>query len=293
MAAPGRWALCVGAVHRDVIARAARPLLPGDDAPGRVSARPGGVALNVALALAGLGRPVALLGAVGADAEGAALVAAAVARGVDCAHVLRRGVTDTYVGVEGPDGALVAAVADCAGLEAAGEAILASPALAAAWPGPVVADGNLSPALLAGLAATPAGRGGLAVVPASPAKAGALAGAAFRGRAAIYLNLGEAAAALGRPLPSAAVAAAALRAEGWSEALVTDGPRRAAWAGAGGRAEAAPPVVAARSVTGAGDVLVAAHLVARAEGRDPAAALAVALAAAAAHVSRSDACEVP
>ncbi|WP_290741984.1 PfkB family carbohydrate kinase [Amaricoccus sp.] len=291
--AQGQWALCVGAAHWDVIARSTRPLLPGNDAPGTVAHRPGGVALNVALALAALGRPAAILGVVGADAEGARLIEAASARGVDCASLLRRGATDRYVAIEGPDGALVAAVADCAGLDAAGDALAASPALARRWPGPVVADGNLAPSLLARLAETPAAAAGLALVPASPAKAVALADAPCRGRATIYLNRAEAEAALGAAQPSAAAAAAALRARGWAAALVTDGPRAAAWDAADGAAEASPPAVAARSVTGAGDVLVAAHLVARAKGRDPAEALGVALAAAAAHVSRPDPSEAP
>ena len=46
--------------------------------------------------------------------------------------------------------------------------------------------------------------------------------------------------------------------------------------------------MAARGATGAGDAFVAAHLAARADGLDPEAALAAALAAAARHVAAPD-----
>jgi pseudouridine kinase len=292
----GRWALCVGAMHWDVVARAARAVGPGDDAPGRVMRRPGGVALNVALALAKLRRPAAMLGVVGDDPAGARLISAVERRGVDCAAALRRGVTDRYVAIEAQDGALVAAVADCAALEGAGDDLLAplrDGALGSAerpWSGPVVADGNLADPVLAALAAEPAlVEAALAIVPASPAKAGRLSEAPWRGRAAIYLNRREAEAICRCAFPDANAAAAALIGAGWAVALVTDGPRRAAYADVHGLVSAEPPGVEAHSVTGAGDVLVAAHLVARADGQEQEAALAAALAAAAAHVAADDA----
>lgn len=287
----GGRALCVGAMHWDVIARSALPIVAGGDAPGRVLRRPGGVALNVALALARLGRPVAMLGVVGADPRGARLIERAAAAGVDCAGVARRGRTDSYVAIEAPDGALVAAVADCGGLEAVGADLIA-PLRAGAlgdgpWPGPAIADGNLAAGVLEALAALPAlAACPLAVVPASPAKAGRIAGAGFRGRATLYLNQHEAEAICRRAFADAPAAAAALVDAGWAEAVVTDGPRRAAHAGAHGLVSADPPAAETESVTGAGDVLVATHLAARADGRDAEAALAAALAAAAAHVGR-------
>ena len=46
----------------------------GDDVPGRIVRAPGGVALNIAMALAGFGLNPALLSAVGQDQEGAELL---------------------------------------------------------------------------------------------------------------------------------------------------------------------------------------------------------------------------
>jgi fructose-1-phosphate kinase PfkB-like protein len=81
-------------------------------------------------------------------------------------------------------------------------------------------------------------------------------------------------------------AARARAATGVAAALVTDGPREAAWVRVGRILLRHPPAVSPRSVTGAGDALVAAHLHARAQGADDTAALDAALAAAATHITR-------
>lgn len=288
--------LCVGALHWDLVARAAAPLAPGADVPGRIDWRPGGVALNVASALAARGRRAVVLGAVGRDDAGDRLLAAAAGRGIDCAHVARvDGPSDLYLALEQPDGELFAAVADCAGLERAAEQALATLrggailAPGRSWPGVAVLDGNLPAALLAALAREPALAGApRAVVAASPAKAARLAPLAAAG-AALYLNRREAEAICGRPLRDAAAAARALRAAGWGEAVVTDGTAPAAHAGPHGLVAAPPPRVVARSVTGAGDAFVAAHLAERDGGGDPETTLAAALAAAGRHVAAASA----
>jgi sugar/nucleoside kinase (ribokinase family) len=284
--------LCAGAALWDVIGRAAAPLAPGADVPGRVERRPGGVALNIALALAALGHPVALLAAIGRDPGGEALAGYLSAGGVDIAGIYRHsGATDSYVAVEDGVGELHAAVADCAGLEAAGEALLAPLAdgrLAA--PGWAVADGNLPAPVLARLLnhpATAAAR--FAIVPASAAKAAALATLAATRPVALYLNRAEAGALCGAAFPDSRAAARALRARGVAEAIVTDGAAPVTVAGAGGVLTLPAPPLAARSVTGAGDAFVAAHLAARADGLAPEPALRAALAASARHI----ACEVP
>jgi pseudouridine kinase len=161
--------LCAGAAHWDLIGRTDRPLPPGADVPGRVTRRPGGVAQNVARALAALGRPVALVAAVGRDPAGDELAADLAAAGVDTALLHRHdGPTDSYLALEGPGGALHAAIADCAGLERAGLALLAG--LPAAR---LVLDGNLPGPTLAAFVRRPSLT--LALVPASPAKAARLA----------------------------------------------------------------------------------------------------------------------
>jgi sugar/nucleoside kinase (ribokinase family) len=286
--------LCLGAALWDVIGRSPAALPRGADVPGRIATVPGGVALNIAVALAGLGLRPALLGAVGDDPEGAALVAAMAARGVGAGWltVMPGLATDRYMAIEDAGG-LVAAIADAQTLEAAGAAILGPLAdgrlgsAADPWAGPVVIDGNLPDAVLAGIAASPLfAAATLHVAPASPGKGARVAPLAAHPRATLYVNRAEAEGIAGRPFADAAAAAAGLVAAGAARAVVTDGARSAADAARGRPTEVGhPPPIAVARVTGAGDVFMAAHLAAGLGGADPAAALAAALAAAAAHVS--------
>jgi pseudouridine kinase len=282
--------LCIGTAHWDLIARSAAPLPRGADVPGRIDRRPGGVALNVALALTALGRPVALVAALGRDPDGDALAALLAEAGVETRGLCRHpGRSDAYLAIEDGCGTLHAAVADCRALEAAGTALLdplRDGRLAAPWPGGVVADGNLPAAVLARLIAHPATAAApLALVAASPRKAVALAPLVGLRPMSLYLNRGEAEALCGAVFRDSRGAAEALVARGAAEAIVTDGPAAAAAAGPGATIVLAPPAVAARGATGAGDAFVAAHLDARAGGLDREAALAAALEAAARHIA--------
>lgn len=268
--------LCVGAAHWDMIARAARAPAPGADLPGRIRRRPGGVALNVALALARAGMPTALRAVFGDDGAGRALRGLCADAGVDTAPSLTvAGPGDSYLAIEGPTGELFAAVADTGALERAGRALIPPPG-----PARLVIDGNLAPEVLAALRDRPR-----VVVAASPAKAAALAG--LLSGALVVANRAEAEAICAAPLPDAARAARALMAHA-ARALVTDGPRPAALAAPGGLWTAAPLPVAGGSVTGAGDAFLAGFLAAEARGADPDAALAAAIAAAAGHMTRSE-----
>jgi sugar/nucleoside kinase (ribokinase family) len=284
--------LCIGSVLWDVIGRAPGAMAHGDDVAGRIRRQPGGVAMNIATALAGHGLRPALLTAVGEDSEGRALIEAARQLGLLTDHVHRMPgrPTDRYMAVEAANG-LIAAIADAHSLEAAGAAILAPLAdgrlgsAAAPWAGPVALDGNLAPALLAEIAGSPLfARAALAVAPASPGKATRLAAYLGHGRATLYLNLEEARLLAGRAFATAAEAAAALVAAGTRRVLVTDGPNAAALADGAGVLAALPPAVTPCRVTGAGDCFMAAHVAAEWRGMARAAALDFALRAAAAHV---------
>lgn len=279
--------LCVGAAHWDVIGRAGAPLAVGGDVPGRIERRMGGVALNVALALADIGRAAALISAVGRDGGGDALIAEAEARGVDCGGLTRfDGPSDAYLVIEGLGGEVFAAVADCAGLERVGRDVLAA-LRARGWAGRMVVDSNLPEAVLEEILRGAALAGAeIAFAPASPGKADRLAAVFGARRGAVYLNRREAEALCGVVFAGSRDAALALVARGAIEAIVTDGAGAASHAWAAGVVERAPPAVAPRSLTGAGDAFLAAHLVAREAGHGPAAALDAALAATARHITR-------
>ena len=286
--------ICVGAMLWDVIGHSPARLAPGDDVGGRIRRMPGGVALNIALALARQGLPAAMLSSVGRDSSGAALLAEAGRRGVDTRWVWRNGdlPTDSYLAIESPDG-LVAAIADAGCVETAGAEILAPLRdgrlgdRTHPWSGTLILDGNLTPATLAGLGDDPClSAVDLRIAPASPDKVARLRPLLGHPRATFHLNRAEAEALAGRSFPGALDAARAVIALGARRALVTDGANAAADAcnGAPILTETPPPVAALR-VTGAGDAFVAAHIVAERAGASRTEALRAAIGASATHVS--------
>lgn len=290
-----RSVLCIGAAHWDVIGRSASAITAGDDLPGTVTRRPGGVAVNVARAMRRAGIQPLVLSAVGDDAPGSELIGHLIAKGIDATFVQRLTghTTGTYIAIEDPND-LVAAIADTATLDAAGARILAplrDGHLASAerpFAGAAVVDGNLSPELLACVVAEPGLRGtDLRIVPASPAKAARLRPLLGRTHACLCVNRAEAEAICDQPLPDAITAVQALLAHGAHRAIVTDGPRPAAEASSGQTPICAtPPAVRSIAhVTGAGDTALAAHLMAEMAGADRQTALIKAVCAAASHIS--------
>lgn len=277
--------LCMGAAHWDLIGRPDAALGFGDDRPGRVIRRPGGVALNLALALARLGRRVALAAPLGEDPQGAALAETLAAADVALHRLVTPHPTGLYLAVETGGGALAAAVADLAACEAVTAAALRpllDPARvpARAW----VMEANLPAPALAAIAeahaALPAPRPLLAANPASPAKAARLA-PLLAGMDLLICNRAEAGTLAGRPLSDAPEAARALVDLGVREVAVTDGPSPAAAAWPDGAAQAAPEAPrAAAGATGLGDAFFAAYLDARLAALPAAASLAAGLAAA-------------
>lgn len=282
--------LCIGAAHWDLIGRTTLPLGDGADVPGLITRSPGGVARNIAVALARAGMRPLLLSAVGDDEDGDELLDDLSRAGIDCGHVLCMPgrATDRYLAIEGPGG-LVAAVADTGTLEAAGAAILsplAAVPVAGSWAGPVVLDGNLLPAVLQAVMVHPAlAASDLRLAGASAAKAVRLAPLIGARNVTFHGNRHEAAALCDRTFADAAQAAEGLIALGARRALVTDGAAAAADAALGAATvTAAPPGVRVTRVTGSGDVFMAAHIAAESRGADRRAALAAALGAAAHHV---------
>ncbi len=285
--------LCIGSVLWDIIGRTPDVLGHGGDVPGRITRQPGGVALNIAIALRRFGMTPALLGAVGTDAEGQALVAACRGMGLITDHLLVSDTlpTDRYMAIEAAGG-LVAAIADAHSLEAAGSAILRPLAdgrlgdAAAPWRGLIALDGNLTGALLAGIAADPLfALAYLRVAPASPGKALRLLPLLTHPRATLYLNIAEAGVLCQTRFSTAADAAAALLARGVQRVLVTDGARQTSEGSAAGIVSRQPPQVTVARVTGAGDTFMAAHVASEAGGATPDAAFERALQAAADHIT--------
>jgi sugar/nucleoside kinase (ribokinase family) len=286
--------LCIGSVLWDIIGRSPASMRLGSDVPGRITRLPGGVAMNIAMTLARFGLRPAVLTAIGRDPEGDELVNACAHLGLETGYAYRSDdlPTDRYMAVEGANG-LIAAIADAHSLEAAGDKILRPLAdgrlgsAALPWSGPIALDGNLTEHLLADIAVSPLfAAADLRVAPASPGKAARLRPILSHPGATLYVNLEEANILTQIPAETAPEAAEALLSRGAARVLVTHGGKSAAEGTQGlGVIVGSPPPVLVTRVTGAGDTFMAAHVVAQRAGRDRAAALDAALAAAAAYVS--------
>ncbi|RLJ41851.1 sugar/nucleoside kinase (ribokinase family) [Litoreibacter meonggei] len=280
--------LCIGAVLWDIIGRHDHEMERGHDRPGRITRVPGGVAMNIAMALQAYGMTPALLTAIGRDAEGDELLRACAGMAMVTDHIHRPDdlPTDRYMAIEGRNG-LIAAIADAHSLEQAGEAILA-PVTAAlsGWTGLVALDGNLTVDLLTQIAADAAfAQADLRLAPASPGKAERLRPFLAHPTATLYVNLEEAGLLLGTTFNDSATAATALLAKGLHRALVTNGAEAASLAVGNKLLTFTPPKVQVKRITGAGDTFMAAHISAEAQGATPEAALQNAMTATATYIS--------
>ncbi len=284
---------CIGSVLWDIVGRSDRVMKAGHDVPGRILRIPGGVAMNIAMALRMQGVPVSLMTSLGADAAGRDLLEEATRRGMETAlvHISDSHPTDQYMAIEGANG-LIAAIADAHSLEAEADAVIAPMrdgrvgSIEAPFDGLVVCEGNLPRKTLAYISgAAEFSKADVRLAPASPGKAERLKPFFGHGHATAYVNLIEANILLGQKLESAAEAAEALVNTGLYRAAVTDGPNLAAIADASGVHAALPPVVTVLRVTGAGDVFMASHIVAEMRGMVGAAALDFALSQTATYIS--------
>lgn len=288
--------LCIGSVLWDVIGRSERAMKVGHDVPGRITRLPGGVALNVAMALKRAGLTPALLSALGRDKSGADLAAACDELGLITEYLSWHDdlPTDQYMAIEAENG-LVAAVADAHSLEAAGEAILTPLIdgrlgnLDEPYKGVIALDGNLTETLLSNIATSPAfAAADLRLVPASPGKAARLKPLMGHPKATLYVNRIEAELICNRKFDHAAEAAMALQEDGCHRVLVTDGAQATAETGPNGFHIARPPEVEVRRITGAGDTFMAAHIAAEIDGSSGVDALRHAQEATAKYVSEAE-----
>lgn len=255
----------------------------GNDMPGRILRRPGGVAYNIAQCLTRFGLNPILLTAVGCDPDGDALLAHCASMDMQTQYVHRSQgwPTDNYMAIEDDDG-LVAAIADAHTLEAAGEEVLTAlhdgrlGTSTRPFNGVVILDGNLSQGLLQEIATSPIFRAcDLRVAPASPGKAERLSPFFNMPNATFYVNRHEAEILCQKSLDSAEPAAAAMLERGAKRALVTDSaaPVCDGFHSADIITQPVPKVAKIAQVTGAGDTLLAAHIHAELMGADRTAAL--------------------
>lgn len=265
-----------GAIHLDTLARGSRQIARDTSTPARLSARPGGVAANVATAAARLGASATLVGRVGRDPEGDSLLARLAGAGVDTRAIGRsdQHPTGRYIALHDPDGTLAAAVVDSAITDALRPGDLDADAPSVADAGLWFLEANLPSPVLNELAAR-GGRRRRCLVADTVSRAKAPRLAALLPRLDLLLcNRGEAAALVaalrGEPgarrqadadLPPPAELAIALRAGGLAACVISDGAGPATLADATGIHTLATPSGPIVDVTGAGDALIAGTLV--------------------------------
>ncbi|MEM5582084.1 PfkB family carbohydrate kinase [Roseibium sp. AS2] len=284
-----RPVIAIGALHIDTIAHAREPIRPETSTPARLASQPGGVATNLARALARLDTPVRLVGTVGDDSAAELLTRRLTGEGILLSVLPRPGfATGQYLALHDPSGALAAACVDDRVLaEAPADlfddlvtGLVSTPADDTIW----FADANLPEAMLVRLAGR-IGPGRLIASAVSEAKSARLK-PVLTALDCLMLNRGEAAALTGLPPDAAAQHLAdALAQTGLHSFVMTCGAQDVHVLEAGTIRTFAPPKTGPETgiidVTGAGDALIAGMIAARARSHGLSDAVPFGLAAAA------------
>lgn len=269
--------LCIGSVLWDIIGKSKVPMVEGSDQPGFIKKIPGGVALNIAMALRKHALDVELLSSMGKDPDGDALLNTVQEMGLGTKYLHRSTdlPTDFYMAIESPNGVL-GAIADAHSLEKAGDAILAplkDGRLGTAldpFEGAIVLDGNLTLALLTDISlGDEFSKAEIFVAPASPGKADRLKPFLGKENCSIFVNKREADILGETSFSSSRDAAEVLFETGLKMAVVTDGEKAATVVTKSGTVSEIPKTVEVKRFTGAGDTFMAAFLFAHLKGNAP------------------------
>lgn len=253
----GHEVVVVGSINVDLVAQVSRHPAPGETVLGRSSTTlPGGKGANQAVAAARLGAGVALVGAVGTDANAAVALSGLQEAGVDLGHVrtvdTATGLAIVTVADDGENSIVVVPGAN--GAVTPGVVDAAAPLVAQARVCVLQAEIPVASVVRAAEAAHRSGvRVLLNVAPATPLPPEVLALAD-----PLVVNQHEAAVLLGRPLADARQATDELADLGVPSVVVTLGAAGALGRDRGEAWSLPARAVEPRDTTGAGDAFVGA-----------------------------------
>jgi len=289
-----------GSLNMDLVARVATLPRPGETVVGHDLQRlPGGKGLNQAVAAARMGATVAMIGARGADADGATLAALLTAEGIDVRGLCVRPLSDAGVGHTGLAQVLVAddgenAIVVHGGANAtliptearaALASVAASPATSAASAATIaVAQLETPPATVAAFFGAARARGMRTLLNTAPALPGTQDLLALAD--VVVLNETELAHYAGAVTDDPAAAARHLISRPQQTVIVTLGAQGAVVVTADAVMRHAAPTVAVVDTTGAGDCFCGVLAAMLARGLDLDAAVSRAVSAASLAVTR-------
>ncbi|WP_206454453.1 PfkB family carbohydrate kinase [Aurantimonas marina] len=258
----------VGAAHIDRRAKADAPYRPAASNPGRFFDMPGGAAFNAAVTLDALGCAVVLQSARGGDSDGYRIAEAIAAhKFTDFSITWIDRATPTYTAILDDRSELVAGIADMGLYDLLVPRVFTRRHVRAAIDeaDALLVDANLPSGSIDALAKAAGGRP-IAAIGVSPAKVRRLQGA-IRSLSALFLSHAEATSLVEASAGTSSRLLAEFLIElGARRAVITDGPGEVVVIDGEAIAFQEPPAVVPLDVTGAGDTLAAAALVALCEG---------------------------
>jgi pseudouridine kinase len=136
--------IVIGGANIDIKAKSLEVNHFATSNPGTIATAPGGVGRNIAHNLARLGVEVALISSVGDDFQGASVLQASKAAGIDVSRVSANAPsTGTYIAVLNPDGEMLTALSDMRAIDGITPDYIRAHAEAISAARFVVADCNL------------------------------------------------------------------------------------------------------------------------------------------------------
>ena len=267
--------ICIGSLGWDYIAVTDYKLKFGDDVPGQVTKKPGGVAGNVAKAIAKLSNfendpEIFLISAIGNNTSSVELRTAIKSYNINCDYLItNNGNSDQYVALE-KCGELVHAISDNSQLMRAEKKIIDTLLnedvfkTSTDYDGILILDTNLTNSSFEKLSEEKSLRMfDLIIVSASSKKARNLSKVFEKRPVTLYSNLDEAQIISNKKFNSTEEAAKYLVEMGASAAIITDGGNKVSSFCSLGLASIKPKKSKNITATGAGDFFLAAHLLSK------------------------------